>query len=106
MSKYITKEEYIQRIKRHEMCDIDYAKSQAEFIADRVTRIHPINNGIEGVFVADYFNSDKQLKMIENKLHELLPFLEFKFTPIEEGANGTKYRVRWALRKDLENEEK
>lgn len=98
MSKYITKEEYIKRIKNQEVCDIDYVKSQAEFIADRVTRIHPINNGIEDVFVVDYFNSNKQLKKIKNKLHKLLPFLKFKFIPIEECANGIKYRVRWKLK--------
>jgi hypothetical protein len=100
MEKYITKEEYIQRIKDREEHEIHCAEERAEIIADQVTRTHPYNNGMDNVFVKDYFDSDKRLKIIENKLHELLPFLKFKFTPIEECANGIKYRVRWTLRED------
>ena len=98
MSEYITKEEYIQRIKDREEHEIYHVEEKAKFIADQVTQWHPRINGLDDVYINDYFDSDKRLKIMENKLHELLPFLKFKFTPIE----GTKYRVRWSLKEDLE----
>ena len=103
MSKYITKEEYIKAIESQEIRWIESAREDAEFIAERIKQIHPRAFGMK-FKILSYNDEERQLKIVKNRLSEILPFLKFNFTPAGNDEYGTNYIIRWKLKEeDAEN---
>ena len=99
MSKYITKEEYIKAIENQEIRWIESAREDAKMIAERIKVIHPRAFGMDFT-IPNYNNAEKQLERVKYWLSEILPFLEFDFTPTERSAYNTKYIVSWKLKEE------
>ena len=100
MSKYITKEDFIKKIEvQKEWWELS-ARESAKFIAETVTRVHPDSSTMEiGLSNCEDYGKT-QLERVKKNLANMLPYLDFEFTPIERISDATKYLVRWKLKEE------